>query len=295
MTSYPTNRLAGPALCLTLLLLPLIPSAGADPTLPTEIQFAQALSNEGNHPAAAIEFRRLATTATAAYDRASFYWAAAYEYGLSGNTVLSDKMLDQAENLNPALAAEAVLLRGNNAMATKKWNEAEFYFEGLTQGPTQPVVCFASRSLAIARLHQHDITGARESLARSSADEQLGLAAIDRYARKSDKSPRIGGLLGLVPGLGYAYSGEYQNALRSLILNSIFIFGMVTTADDDQWGPFAVISFFEITWYSGSIYGGVDAAHRHNQARLEQCTTDISRDRRAIPDYSKLPLLNIQF
>ena len=34
----------------------------------------------------------------------------------------------------------------------------------------------------------------------------------------------LGGILGIIPGLGYAYSGEYSNAARSLILNSLFIF-----------------------------------------------------------------------
>jgi hypothetical protein len=294
MKSNPINPLTIAVLGLLALMPPCLTATGAD-SVPAEIQFAQALSSEGNHPAAAIEFRRLATTSTNPCDRASFYWAAAYEYGLAGNTALSDKMLDQAENLNPDLATEAILLRGNNALSTKRWKEAEFYFQGLTQGTTQPVTCLASRSLAVTRLHQRNIEGARESLTHSTADEQSSLAAIDQYARRSDKSPRIGGLLGLVPGLGYAYSGEYQNALRSLILNSIFIFGMVSTAADDQWGSFAVISFFEVTWYSGSIYGGIDAAHRYNQERLNQCTSEITRDKRATPDYSKLPLLRLQF
>ena len=77
----------------------------------------------------------------------------------------------------------------------------------------------------------------------------------------------FGGVLGLVPGLGYAYSGEYANAVRSLILNSLFIWGMVETADDDQWGLFALVTFGEFTWYSGSIYGGIDAAHRDLELR----------------------------
>ncbi|MBN1558006.1 MAG: membrane protein insertion efficiency factor YidD [Lentisphaerae bacterium] len=90
------------------------------------------------------------------------------------------------------------------------------------------------------------------------------LSEIMETAPPARRSPRLGGILGLVPGLGYAYSGEYANALRSLLLNGIFIWGMVETAGEEQWGGFAVISFFELTWYSGSIYGGIDAAHRFN-------------------------------
>lgn len=279
---------------LILALHPFLSAQGID-TPSAEIQFAKKLSDEGNHPAAAVEFRRLASTSPAASDQAAYYWAAAYEYGAIGDTFLSDKMLDQAENNDPTLTAEALLQRGNNALTDKRWNEAEFYFQGLTQGTSQPVARFANRSLAVARLHQGNLTGARESLALSKEENQDGFKAIDNYARGSDKSPRIGGLLGIIPGLGYAYSGEYQNAARSLILNSLFIFGMVNTADEDLWGPFAVISFFEVTWYSGSIYGGIDAAHRYNQDRLEGCASAIRGEDRVTPDYSQLPLLRLQY
>jgi len=284
------SRVAG----LTFTLYPLLSSLGSDVTLP-ETQFAQKLSDEGNHPAAAVEFRRLAITSTSTCTRASFHWAAAYEYGLANNTSLSEKMLDQAENDNPDITTEALLLRGKNAMTTRNWNEAAFYFQGLTQGTTQPVSRLASRSLAVTRLHQRNVSGARESLALSKDDEQEGFQAIDNYARGSDKNPRIGGLLGMIPGLGYAYSGEYQNAARSLILNSLFIFGMVDTADKNLWGPFAVISFFEVTWYSGSIYGGIDAAHRYNQDRLENCASEITKGGQITPDYSQLPILRLQY
>ena len=71
--------------------------------------------------------------------------------------------------------------------------------------------------------------------------------------------PWVGGVLGLVPGLGYVYSGEFANGARSLILNGLFIWGMVETAEREQWAAFSVLTFFEFTWYSGSIYGGAEA------------------------------------
>jgi hypothetical protein len=273
---------------------PLSPASDADLT-PAEIRFAQILSGEDNHTAAAVEFRRLAMNSTSSCARASYYWSAAYEYGEAGNTTLSEKMLDQTENMDSSLTVESLLLRGNNAMAAQNWKEAEFYFQSLSQGTTQPVARLASRSLAITRLHQRNVSGARESLTLSDEENQEGFKAINTYARGSDKSPRIGGLLGLIPGMGYAYSGEYPNAVRSLILNGLFIFGMIHTADEDLWGPFAVISFFEVTWYSGSIYGGIDAAHRYNQGRLVNCAAAIYGEGRATPDYSQLPLVRLQY
>ncbi len=294
MTTFLSKYYLGLTAVLAITLCPQFSALGTS-SQPGETLLASSLSRDGNHSAAAVEFRRLANATTSTCAQASYYWAAAYEYGAAGNTILSEKMLDQAENNDPNLTAEALLQRGNNAMAAKKWNEAEFYFQGLTQGTTQPVARLASRSLSIARLHQGNVAGAKESLSLSNEENPEGFKAIDHYARGSDKSPRIGGLLGIIPGLGYAYSGEYQNAARSLILNTLFIFGMANTADRELWGPFAVISFFEVTWYSGSIYGGIDAAHRYNQDRIESCASAISRDGQAIPDYSQLPLLRLQY
>ena len=98
-----------------------------------------------------------------------------------------------------------------------------------------------------------------------------------------------------MPGLGYAYSGEYANAARSLILNGLFMWGMAETADDDLWGAFAVLTFAEFTWYSGSIYGGIDAAHRHNERRLDGAVAEIRGERRLQPDFSAVPLVALKF
>jgi hypothetical protein len=99
----------------------------------------------------------------------------------------------------------------------------------------------------------------------------------------------------MVPGLGYAYSGEYANALRSLILNGVFGFGMWHTAREEQWGAFGVITFCEFTWYSGSIYGGIDAAHRYNRERLEEAAEAIRGGADFEPDVAAWPLLRLKF
>lgn len=100
---------------------------------------------------------------------------------------------------------------------------------------------------------------------------------VAEYIHSHDKSPRVGGFLGIVPGLGYAYSGEYGNALRCLLLNSLFIWGMVETAESEEWGAFSIITFFELTWYTGSIYGGIDSAHRYNKTRLDNALREVNK------------------
>ena len=100
--------------------------------------------------------------------------------------------------------------------------------------------------------------------------------------------------LGLVPGLGYAYSGEWGNMVRSMVLNGLFGWAMYECADRDEWGLFAVATFFELTWYTGSVYGGVDAAHRYNRERLEDAAAALRGTREpAVRRGGGLPILGV--
>lgn len=79
------------------------------------------------------------------------------------------------------------------------------------------------------------------------------------------KNPTIAGLLGIVPGAGYLYSGFTQTAISAFIINSLFM-GATYKAFEDGNIPLGVIlSFISAGWYSGSIYGSIAAAYRRNE------------------------------
>ena len=52
---------------------------------------------------------------------------------------------------------------------------------------------------------------------------------------------------------------------------------------------------FEATWYSGSIYGGVDAAHRYNRERLDGALDDIGGEAAFAPVCDQYPLVSLRF
>jgi hypothetical protein len=290
MNGWNNARNTGLMLLTALLIRP--PQANAQ-TGTTAL--ATGLAADGEHAGAALEFRRQAMATGAPAAQAGYYWAAAYEYYRAGDHERTGSMLDNAENQDASITPPALLLRGENAFATRKWTEAEFYYNSMGQTATGATARLASRRIAAARLYQGQPDEAMRALDSARDQDAAGLDAIKRYQHGHDKSPKVGGLMGLVPGLGYAYSGEFANAARSLILNSLFIFGMTQTADDEEWGAFAVISFFEITWYSGSIYGGIDAAHRYNQNRLDDCAAAINGQSAFEPDYATLPVVTLTF
>lgn len=263
-----------------------------DPTL----QLAVELSEQGDHHGAAIEFRRLALGSPDVKMQGACYWSAAYEYWKSKDLDAADKMLNRAEDASPELRSEALLLRIERELSLRSWETASFYSQSLLDGSaTNDLKALAARKLAAARLQQKNVPAAREALSKSPANLGDAATALDTYAVGRDKKPKVGGMLGMIPGFGYFYSGEYANGLRSIILNGLFIYGMVDTADKDQWGAFAVITFFEFTWYSGSIYGGIDAAHRFNRNRLDSAVGAINGEAGFEPDYKQLPTLVLQF
>lgn len=260
---------------------------------------ADELLQEEQYPLAAVEFRRFAMETETSSDQAAAYLYAGYAYLRAGQSEFSSEMIDRAESADAAsqFADDITFLNAEIARDTRDLDTALYYYDVLAADTAHEAErIFALRRAAAVHLSRGDLALAVQKL--QQLDDPAAQAALETYAAGHDKSPVVGGLLGLIPGMGYWYSGEVANGFRSLILNSLFIYGMVDTAQDDQWGAFAIITFFQITWYSGSIYGGIDAAHRYNQDRLDTAIQGIESDMKYRPDPTvTVPLfrLNIEF
>lgn len=282
---------------LIMTLLMAIPAASLSAGTSAGLELANELATDSNHAGAALEYRRLAMDAPDAAAKGALLWMAAYEYLKAGRYPQAERMLSQAESAAPALETEVYLLHSEHNRSRRRLSEAAFYLEHLAD-PVQPeeVRTIASRRLAAVRVQMDDYDGAREALRTSpTSDFSAGLEAIHTYEAGKDKSHVVGGLLGLIPGLGYAYSGEYANAARSLLLNALCIWGLVEFIEEDQWGGVAIVGFAEVTFYSGSIYGGADAAVRYNERRIQECMDAIKGDVDVQPDRAALPVLTLKY
>jgi len=284
------------AVLLGILLVGVQFSSAQTNSYPEQTGLPVMLANEGRSAEAALEFRRRALDADNKQDRGHILWAAAYEYWKAGNTELAEKMLDQSEDTAQEWFPPRPVLRSEIAITANRYEESDYYLECLIKSDAPADYRnYAARRLAVADLRRNNASGAGAALRSAPNPDVSGLDALEKFRHGSDKSPMLGGLLGIVPGLGYFYSGEYASGARSIILNGLFIWGMVSTADRDQWGLFGVITFGEITWYSGSIYGGVDAASRYNRRRSDECERGIMGNAGFEPDWSRLPLIELKF
>lgn len=277
--------LCGKKLFLVVLMVgSLLAPAFADDTT---FRLALDLLKENSYELSAVEFRRFAMETDKPPEQAAAYLYSGYAYLQAEKTQSAAEMLDQAENSDAASAHldEHALLSAETARQAKDADTALYFYDLLSEDSERSdFQTFARRRAAAIELAKGDILAARTQLVNSPSDETASLLALDAYANGKDKNPVVGGLWGLIPGAGYWYSGEIANGFRSLLLNSLFIYGLVQTADDDQWGAFGAIAFFEVTWYSGSIYGGVDAAQRHNRDRLDQAIHAIDGNTSYLPD-----------
>lgn len=287
---------------LFALLLASLSTALAEPSATRGL--ALSLFDAGEKTEAAIEFRRLAFETDQAAEQAGWNWMAAYCYATGAETNRTDlttRSLDRAEATASGddLALALSWLRADTAAGSRHWQEAAFYYRSLERKASTNDAArdFALRKQAVAQLHLGNTERARAHLDGLSGPEDRAIAtqALDAYADAGQKSPTLGGLLGIIPGLGYLYSGEYGNAARSLFLNGIFIWGMVETASEDQWALFSVITFGELTWYTGSIYGGIDSAHRYNRRLLDDATDAIGPAGEPRPDTAVLPIVHLRF
>ena len=266
----------------------------ATTVIDSTIELAKQLDSSAEYEQSAIEFRRAAIFSTNKADIAVLSMFAADEYLKANLFRQSLDQLDKAGEYSADLDNELSLLYSKVNSQLKNLDSAKFYLEPLTFEGGE-IAKYSTLNLAALNIQENQIDGAKMVLQNADFDVSKKLMTLQNYKNGKDKKPWIGGLLGIIPGLGYAYSGEYANGLRSLILNGIFIFGMVETADEDQWGLFGIVTFFELTWYTGSIYGGIDSAQRYNQARMQDCVNDILGETDFKFESDKIPTVKINF
>lgn len=136
----------------------------------------------------------------------------------------------------------------------------------------QPLLQTSRLLLAWGHFDAGEIDKARElfqSIAVSdsphAADARGVVAAIDKRGELDMKDPLVAALLSVVPGGGHMYLGQWGTGFTALAWNALFIVAAVNAWVVGDWGVAAVLTFAELGWYSGSMFGAVAGAFRHNR------------------------------
>jgi len=98
------------------------------------------------------------------------------------------------------------------------------------------------------------------------AKEAQGVVdSIDKKGELDTKDPLWAALFSVIPGGGHAYLGQWGTAVTSLTWNALFIAAAVSAWLSGDWGIAVVLTFAELGWYSGSMFGAIAGTFRHNR------------------------------
>ncbi len=103
------------------------------------------------------------------------------------------------------------------------------------------------------------------------------LGQIEKEKKIGGKSPFIAGMASIIPGGGYLYTGRYRDALFAFILNGAFGYAAYESFDHDLYAIGGILSAAELGFYSGSIYGGINSAHKYNEEKKRQYISGMKR------------------
>lgn len=83
------------------------------------------------------------------------------------------------------------------------------------------------------------------------------------------KHPRLAGFLALLPGAGYLYTERPHDALVAFGINAGWMLAAYTSFDNDNAPLGVLISAIGLGFYTGSIYGSINSAHKFNKHKKE--------------------------
>ncbi len=94
--------------------------------------------------------------------------------------------------------------------------------------------------------------------------KKASLSILDSRENLSYKKPFLAGMLSIVPGAGYIYTGHKQTALSSIIINGLLAYATYTSFRNENYGMAALTGLFSFSFYIGNISGSVKSAKRYN-------------------------------
>ncbi len=153
----------------------------------------------------------------------------------------------------------------------------------------QDIRAYASYLLAWTCLSRGDSAPARRIFASLSAcaGNAPALSGIDMKALADAaseakslrrRSPVAAGVLSAcLPGAGHLYCKRYRDGCVAFVLNAVFVGASVESFDKRIYVAGGIASSVALIFYSGTVYGAVNAAHKFNRSEREEFLRDLRR------------------
>lgn len=89
------------------------------------------------------------------------------------------------------------------------------------------------------------------------------------------KSSTVAGILSIIPGVGYAYTGHKQTALTALLVNGLLTYATYSNIKNENYGMGILTGVFNLSFYIGNIYGSTKSAHRYNEKQKKSIISKL--------------------
>jgi tetratricopeptide (TPR) repeat protein len=100
-----------------------------------------------------------------------------------------------------------------------------------------------------------------------SAQKNDLTARIQAARALPEKNPTLAGVLAVIPGAGFLYTGRFHDAAAAFIVNTGLGLAAWKAFDQDNPALGTVVGLVGSGFYTGSIYGSITAAHKHNHTQ----------------------------
>jgi outer membrane protein assembly factor BamD (BamD/ComL family) len=282
-------------LCALLLFASPLCSQPAPPAVPSDpltdadqiLGFADALFNDGDYFRAITEYKRFLFLhpTDARGGRVQLRIGLAYQRGQQWEDARQTFEVIARQHPDADIRAEAAYLIGETAFRQGRYAQAIADLRPVAERYGQTPVGERARYLlgwSYLRARQWpEASQAFESIDTASPLFPSSRALADA-AREGEhlprKSPALAGLMSaVIPGTGHFYTGRWRDGTVALLLNGAFLAAGIEAVSAGNEAAAGLLLFFEAAWYSGAIYGAVNAAHKYNLDLEERWLQGLER------------------
>ena len=247
------------------------PLTGADQIL----GFADALFNDGDYFRAITEYKRFLflhpTDARAG--RVQLQVGLSYQRGQQWEDARQTFEFIAQQHPDPEIRTEAAYRIGETSFQQGRYTQAIADLRPVAERYGQtPVGERARYLLGWSYLRARQWLEASQTFETIDTTSSLfpSSRALADAARESEqlprKSPALAGLMSaVIPGTGHFYTGRFRDGTIALLLNGAFLAAGIEAVSAGNEAAAGLLLFFEAAWYSGAIYGAVNAAQKYNR------------------------------
>jgi len=280
---------------MLLLLAPPLWSQPSQPVAPSDpltdadrvLGFADALFQDGDYYRAITEYKRFLFLhpLDARAGRVPLQIGLSYLRGQQWEDARQTFTTIAQQHPEAAMRSEAAFLIGETAYQQGRYAQAITDLRPVAERYAQtPVGERARYRLGWSYLQTRQWPEASDTFAAIDPASPLSPSArlLTDASREAEhlprKSPALAGLMSAaIPGTGHFYTDRYRDGTLALLLNAAFLAAGIQAVSSGNEAAAGLLLFFEAAWYSGAIYGAVNAAHKHNRDTEERWLQGLER------------------